>query len=289
MRTSFSARIALVSALGMAVLLPSIATADVKEECINAAEKAQSLRRDKKLRGAREQLLLCVRDACPSFVQSDCVKWLGEVDQGMPTVVVRARDADGHDVVDVKVSVDDQPFLPQLQGTAMPIDPGAHRFKYEFGSGQVVEETVLVAEGEKDRVLRVEPKSAAVAVPPPPGGGTEPSGGGGGLGPWILIGVGAASLVGFGVVETIAQVRYSDYQDTCGTTHSCDASNVSSLRAAFGTGIALLGVGIVGVGVGVTWLLVGGKHTETAPAPATTALDVRPLPGGGMLTWAGRF
>jgi hypothetical protein len=288
MRTSFSARVALVSALGVAVLLPSVATADVKEECINAAEKAQALRREKKVRGAREQLLLCVRDACPSFVQTDCVKWLGEVDQGMPTVVIRARDTEGHDVVDVKVSVDGQPFLPKLDGTSVSIDPGQHKFKYEFPSGQVVEETVLVAEGEKGRVLSVAPKAGT--TPLPPGGGTEPAPSGGpGVGPWILIGVGAASLVGFGIVETVAQLRYSDYQDTCGKTHSCDASKVSSLSAAFGTGIALLGVGVVGVGVGVTWLLLGGKHTEKAPAPTTTALDVKPLPGGGMLTWAGRF
>jgi hypothetical protein len=287
MRTTFTARVALVSALGAATFLPSVAHADVKEECINAAEKAQALRREKKLRGSREQLLLCVRDACPAFVQTDCVKWLGEVDQGMPTVVIRARDAAGHDAVDVKVSVDDQLFLPKLQGTSVPIDPGQHKFKYEFPSGQVIEETVLVAEGEKDRVLNVAPKGDV--APPPPPGGTEPSTGGAGPGPWILIGVGAASLVGFAIVETIAQVRYADYTDTCGKTHSCDASNVSALGAAFGTGIALLGVGIVGVGVGVTWLLVGGKHAEKTPAPSTTALDVRPLPGGGMLTWAGRF
>ena len=288
MRRSLRARVALLCALGAAIFLPSIASADVKEECVNAAEKAQALRRDEKLRAARAELLLCVRDSCPSFVHSDCVKWLGEVDQSMPTVVIRARDAAGHDAVDVKVSVDGQAFLPKLQGTSVPIDPGEHQFKYEFPSGQTVLETVLVAEGEKDRVLSVVPNVGA--APPPTTGGTEPSAGGVGPGPWILIGIGAASLVGFGVVETLAQVRYADYTDTCGKTHTCDASKVSSLGVAFGTGIALLGVGVVGVGVGLTWLLVGGgKHAEKLPAPSTTAFDVRPLPGGGMLTWAGRF
>ncbi len=281
---TFPVRVALVSALGAAVLVPSLAIADTKDECINAAEQAQELRRNKKLEAAHQQLLVCVRDACPSFVRSDCAKWLGEVERGMPTVVIRARDAEGHDIVNVKVSVDGHPFLTKLDGASVPIDPGPHAFKYELPSGEVIEESVLVAEGEKDRVLVVQSKAGPAAPPPPAGVGT--ASGGSGPAPWILIGVGAASLVGFAIVETVAQVRYQDYQDTCGKTHTCDEGNVATLRAAFGVGLAMLGVGVVSVGAGVVWLLLTGKHQEKVPA---AALDVSPLPGGGMLTWAGRF
>jgi hypothetical protein len=272
-----------------AIALAPSAHAQSKDECFNAAEKAQALRREKKLGGAREQLLVCVKDGCPAVVQSDCTKWLAEVDNGMPSVVVRARDAAGKDVLDVKVLVDGQPFLDRLQGTSKTVDPGEHKFRYVFADGTSQEETILVAEGEKDRVLRVEAKGSGAASGGSGGGG----GGGAGIAPWIFIGVGAASLLGFGIVETIAQVRYSDYKDTCGvpppgaTTGTCDPDNVSALRGAFVSGIVLLGVGIVGLGVGVTWLLVGGK--KEAPPPAAAALDFRPMPGGGMVTWGGRF
>lgn len=107
------------------------------------------------------------------------------------------------------------------------------------------------------------------------------------------MGVGAASLLGFGIVETVAQLRYADYKDTCGvppagaTTGTCDPDKVSALRGAFITGIVLLGVGVVGLGVGITWLLVGGK--KEAPPPAATALDVHPVPGGAVMTYGGRF
>ena len=270
-----TAAVALVAA---SVLTAPLALAQSKEECFNAAEKAQALRREKKLGATREQLLICAKDVCPSAVQGDCVKWLGEVDNGMPSIVVRAHDQDGKDVLDVKVFVDGTLFLDRLQGTSKTVDPGEHRFKYQFPDGTAQEETVLVAEGEKDRVIRVDAKSKA-------SGGSGGGGGGAGPVPWILMGVGAASLVGFGIVETVAQVRYADYKDTCGvpapgqTNGTCDASNVSALRGAFVTGIVLLGVG-------VTWLLVGGK--KEAP-PQAAAFDVHPVPGGAMATWGGKF
>ncbi|CAN5528190.1 hypothetical protein BH09MYX1_BH09MYX1_42050 [soil metagenome] len=284
-------RQSLKAALAVGLLVPALAfapsaAAQSKDECFNAAEKAQSLRREKKLGATREQLLVCVRDGCPAAVQTDCVKWLAEVDNGMPSVVVRARDAAGKDVLDVKVSVDGQAFLERLDGTSKTIDPGEHKFRYDFPDGTRVEDVVLVAEGEKDRVLRVETRPV-VAL----GGG----GGSGGAGPipWIFMGIGAASLLGFGIVETIAQVRYSDYKDTCGvpppgaTTGTCDPANVSALRGAFISGLVLLGVGVVGLGVGITWLLVSGK--KEAPPAAATAFDFRPLPGGGFMSFAGRF
>src|SRR5580700_677011 len=136
--------------LGLTVaLLPAAASADDKDDCFNAAENAQKLKTDKKPSQARPALITCSRDVCPQQVRADCVKWLGEVDRDMSTVVVRARDANGHDVIDVKVFVDGELLLSKLQGTAVTVDPGPHKVRYEFPSGKTVEEDVLIAEGEK--------------------------------------------------------------------------------------------------------------------------------------------
>jgi len=288
------------SVVAMGIGAPSVARADEKEECFNAAEKAQKLKNDKKLTAARQQVLTCARDTCPAIVKSDCVKWLTEIDTAMPTVVIRARDKDGHDLIDVKVYVDDQLLLSQLQGTSVPLDPGQHKLRYEGPNGQSGEETVLIAQGEKDRVLRVEMKAGAAGAGGG-GGGGQGAGGGGeetgtktggpGLVPWIIGGVGLASLIGFGIMEIPIQTGASDLQNGCGKTKSCTQAQIDSVQSLYVPAGILMGVGFAGLAVGATWLIVatvtGGKSHE---APAAAGLQIAPLPGGGgMIGYGGRF
>jgi hypothetical protein len=283
-----------VTAAVLMVAAPGAARAGEKDDCFNAAEKAQKLKLDKKFTAARQQILTCARDVCPAMVKSDCVKWLNEVDTAMPTITVRARDKDGHDVVEVKVYVDGQLLLPKLEGTSVPIDPGEHKLRYEFPDGQSSEETVLIAEGEKDRVIRVEVKpqgtTAAATTSPAPGADTGTHKGGPGVVPWIIGGVGLASLVGFGLLEIPIQSQASDLQNGCGKTKSCTQAQIDSVTSLYVPAGILMGVGLAGVAVGATWLIVaavtGGKSHE---APAAAALRLSPLPGGGMVGWQGRF
>jgi len=288
-----------VAAAAMLVTAPRAARASEKDDCFNAAEKAQKLKIDKNLSAARQQILVCARDVCPAMVKSDCVKWLNEVDAAMPSITVRARDKDGHDIVDVKVYVDGQLLLPKLQGTSVPVDPGEHKMRYELPDGQSTEETVLIAEGEKDRVIRVEMKApgapATAPTPSPSQAATTPETGekkgGPGAAPWIIGGVGLASLIGFGIMEIPIQSQASDLQNGCGKTQSCTQAQIDSVKSLYVPAGILMGVGIAGVVVGATWLVVaaatGGKSHE-APA-AAASLQLAPLPGGGMVGWQGRF
>src|SRR4051794_12629458 len=102
-----------------------------KKACAVASEKAQALRSEGKMIAARELLLVCARDICPTVVRKDCSRWVAEVDEALPSIVVAAKDEDGHDVTDAKVFVDDQPFSDSLDGKAQPIDPGAHVVRLE--------------------------------------------------------------------------------------------------------------------------------------------------------------
>src|SRR5438552_19090580 len=93
----------LASAL-LGVASPSLA--DEKLACVNAADAAQRLRNANKLLEARANLQICARDVCPSIVRSDCTRWRAEVEASVPTVVLRAQDAHGQELTDVKVMLD---------------------------------------------------------------------------------------------------------------------------------------------------------------------------------------
>ena len=79
-------RIAARSIAAVALALPAAAHAqapegaeaepDVKAQCAAAYESSQEKRKAGELILAREQLKICVRDACPSFVRDECSEWL---------------------------------------------------------------------------------------------------------------------------------------------------------------------------------------------------------------------
>ncbi len=266
---------ALSLALALALVsLPTLAHADEKAACFDASEKAQKLKNDKKLTDARAQFIICAREICPSVVRVECAKALAEVESSTSTVVIRARDAGGKDIIDVKVYVDGNLLLPKLQGTAVTVDPGAHKFRYEFPNGKTVEEDVLIAEGEKDRVLRIEAKGESAVVVDNNGGHgggetpKETTGGGPGPAPWIIGGVGVVALGVFIGLQVDAQGTYSDMKNTCGVTGTCDKGKVDALGTEFGVSGVFLAAGAVALVAGVTWLVVsavsGHKSAEKA-------------------------
>jgi hypothetical protein len=127
------------------------AFADDKAACVEAASVGQTLRDQHRLLEAREQFRLCAREVCPAIVQSACIRWLEAAEKSLPTVVVTAKDAAGGDLVKVSVAVDGQQIATSLDGSAVPINPGAHVFKFTGPDGSVVEQQVVVVEGQHGR------------------------------------------------------------------------------------------------------------------------------------------
>lgn len=279
-------------ALVLAMIAPTAAFASDKEDCATAAEQAQRLRAEKKLRAARQQVIQCARDVCPAVIRNDCIKWLRDVDAALPTVIIRVRDERDKDLLAVRVTVDGQPFAGQLDGTAQPVDTGPHTFRYESEGMEPYEEQVLISQGEKDRVLKVQlkPKGGAAPPhgpdgklpdqPPPPHGPDTPSSGPG-IAPWIIGGVGVAGLLAFGILETTGQLGYSSLRTGCGATpQKCTEDDVAPVRLQLQLAVVGLAIGVVGVGVAVTWLIVGSSSSKPAAA-AASHFDFTPLPGGG--------
>ena len=204
-RAVLAASMALVSTLAS---LP--ARADV-QACLTASEKGQRARSAGKLREARDLFLVCGSEGCPAMVRRDCSQWQGEIISMLPSVVFGAKDKQGRDLFDVTVSMDGETLVRKLDGKSVNVDPGPHTFKFEVNGAPPVIERALVKEGEKTRVITVtfndggstaSTTEAAVPAPPPrdhaieapyePRGHT--------VFPWIVVGLGAATMLAGTVV-----------------------------------------------------------------------------------------
>lgn len=171
-------------------------------QCLAASEKGQRARAAGKLREAKEAFQVCNQDTCPAIVRSDCSKWRDELQASAPSVVFGARDAKGHDLFDVTVSMDGEVVTRKLDGKAVTVDPGPHTFKLEAPGFPAVTEKALIKEGEKARAITVtfaDPGGTAAAQtkddPQPQRGADTSRGGGHTVLPWIVVGVGGVTLV----------------------------------------------------------------------------------------------
>jgi hypothetical protein len=273
----------------MKTLLPTLLTplllltaapafADDKAACLDAASKGQTLRDAHKLVEARDLFRRCARQQCPAMVQQDCGNWLGEVERDLPTVVVTAKDSRGGDLAQVQVSVDGQPLVTNLDGEAVPVNPGPHVFHFETADGAQLDQHVLVKAGEKNQAIAVvlagkpavlPPPSATPAptsppvepsAPPPTEGASAWKSVG-----WVLGGIGAAGL---GVGAVFGVIAIGDKGGAhCDANNVCDPGSISGLKsAARVSDIGLIGGGALLVGGAALVLLAPSRGPERAAA-----------------------
>src|ERR1700733_14029764 len=102
---------AAVACLAMAPWMSSAAPPKPDDPCLISPVEGQKLRRVDKLLDAHERFTQCARRACPARIVQECTRWLHEVDDLIPSIVPAARDAQGADLLDAQVSIDDQPAV----------------------------------------------------------------------------------------------------------------------------------------------------------------------------------
>jgi len=263
------------------------------QACLAASEKGQHARAAGKLREAREQFNICGADACPAIVRRDCAQWQGEIASSLPTVVFGAKDKAGKDLFDVTVSMDGEVVTRKLDGKSVAVDPGPHTFKFEVPGMPAVTEKSLVKEGERARVLTVTFEGGDAAgtatdkptKPPPP---PDQDGGGGGhtAFPWILVGVGAVTIVvGVIIIATAPSRPPNCSKDTATCTRIGNESNdqlqSDQDRAGKADSQPVVGIGVAVVG-GVA--LAGGLlwHFLEPTGDSKTGMHVSPWLAPGM-------
>jgi hypothetical protein len=274
-----------VVALCAAVLSPSApAWGDDRAECVEASSKGQTARDAHQLLEAREQFRLCARQECPAVVQRDCAGWLDGVEKSLPSVILRAKDGAGADLVDVRVTVDGAPSTTRLDGQAIPMNPGLHTFHFELADGTSADERLVVTEGTRNQIVGTTlgrpappsstgPSAAATTAPPPRGGSPWRTVG------WIVSGVGVAGLAvgtGFGFAAI------SDKGSANCVDKLCDSGPLDSARNAARAADVSFAVGgaLVATGIALVLFSPGSAHEATSSLRVAPAVGAS---GGGLV------
>lgn len=299
----FAATLALLTAV---VVAPPVrpARADEKQVCTQAYIQGQRLKQEDKLIEAREQLLVCARDTCPATLRKDCTQWSAEVEQSMPTVVVEARNADGTDAIDVRVTIDGKPFVSHLDGKPRPVNPGVHVFKFRAEGEDPVENKVVIVAGEKNRKLSVKfaAKEGDTSTPPvaststpddkPPVADTTTSR------PvpasvYVLGGIGLASLGAWTYFALKFDGQVADLEDC---KPNCAQSAVDDAASTRNISYIPLGIGAVSLGLATVLFLARPGVRTPVEKPVTKdadenarRFDVRSVAGGAMATFSTTF
>lgn len=241
---------------------PASADEPTAELCASTAEHASDLRDGGKLREAATSFAACARDACPRIVREDCRRALADLQGKGPHLVPRVRDAAGHDVLGLALTLDDAPLPDDVHVSGMLVDPGPHVLRARRDGVVVAETTVLVAAGDGLRTIDL-------ALPAPPAPVTPRAAPPAARLPLVVGGVGLA-VVGIGAALGIA--TYADYRalrDDC--SPGCSAARVDPVRTRGLVADVLVGTGLVTLAVAVVLRLGAARppSARTAATPST--------------------
>jgi PEGA domain len=202
-------------------------------------------------------------------------------------VIVRGTGAEA-----AEIQLDGVALGASSVGVPVPLDPGPHSISAKAPGALPFSQTVTIAENEQ--------KSVDVALTPEPQEERPRAGAGAAdavdktnprLIPYVIGGVGIASLIGSGVLFALRQSTLSDLEQQCGPNHdacpSSAAGDYSNLKLYNVTSQIALGVGLVGVGTAVTMLVLQQKPAPPAKS-GMTLLPSAPNSLAGV-SWAARF
>jgi hypothetical protein len=161
-----------------------------------------------------------------------------------------------------------------------------HQLVIRLGDRVLLDRTVMAGGGEN---LKFE--VSAEGAEEPVDEATEPDEGGSGLHPagWVVLGVGAALLVGGGVTGGVALSKNGELADSCpdGVCQPGKQGEIDSRDALAMTSNVLLGVGAAAAVAGVLMLVLMDGDEE--PGGADVALAPVAGPGAAGLTAEWRF
>jgi hypothetical protein len=283
------------SAAFLAVLTATLGTAegafaDDKLTCVAAADAAQQQRTEGKLREARTSLHVCAREVCPPIVRNDCTQWLAEVEATVPTIVLRAQNARGQDLTDVRIRIDNEAVAEKLDGLPIEIDPGQHVVTGERAGSKPLRQEIVINTGERNRTVSVVLEDAESAGGGGVVGALPPSSAPRRLTPavGILGGVAVAALGSFTYFGLRGSAEVAAMRAPGGCAPSCTTDDVNPARNKLIVADISLGVGLISAGV-ATYLFLSSPKQAAATSVGRRGIGVIPVAGGVAATWSERF
>lgn len=252
--------VALLAAVSPSAAAPTPSTA---EECAATAEHAADLRDGGRLRDAAAAFAVCARDACPRIVRDDCRRGLQDLDERGPHLISKLRDADGHDVADADLALDDQPLSVDARTRGLLVDPGTHVLSARRGGAVVARSTVIVTANDGLRTVELtlaRPAPARSPEAPPPTAASKA--------PWIVGGVGLALVVVGSALGAWTYADYRDLEESC--RPDCASSRVDPVHTRGVVADVALGLGVVTLAGALVLRLAGAP---SAPPRAAAGLS----------------
>jgi hypothetical protein len=268
-------------------LCPLTAVAQ-KAACTEAYEKAQEEKASGQFKAALVHLRACVDTECPKFIREDCAHWMDQVETALPTVVFAIR-RDGVDQSEVDVTCDGAPLTRFLDGKAIPLDPGMHRFLFTIAGVPPAERQLLIREGERSRIIQVDfqtPRqetSASGGASLDAVASTAQRDGGPGYLTYGLAGAGVLGVANFALFAILGSSQQGDLEKSC--SPNCRSSQVESVRTKYLIADVSLGVGLASLGI-ATYLYFtdrGKAHSSDEKHATSIGLVPQPTGQGGLL------
>lgn len=221
------------------------------------------------------------------------------LEEKIPKVtIVRGKGAEA-----IKIELDGVVLGDTQIGQPITLDPGPHVLTGIQAQGKSFKKTLNIAEGDAIRVVldapeeSVEPAPApqrsdapapkATPAPEAPVKDTPPAPSTPSAAPWVVGGLGVASLALSAVFYSMRVKAEDDLKSNCiGSVcpESMEETERNGKTYAALTGVTF-GLGIVGVGAGALMLMTRSRPTPAAPPAATLRVHER----GASLSFGGRF
>ncbi len=221
-------------------------------------------------------------DGVPESVLTEVRTAREALEKRIPRLIIeRGEGADS-----AKIALDGVELGQAQIGREVNVDPGPHVIKVTLPDGRRFERTVQVKEGEQDQVmLDVPPDLQPIAEDDEDAAKDDDAdqagpvafdskdavaSSGGSPMPWIIGGLGVASLAASGVFYILRNQANSDLDaecinDVCPDTLEDTQSRGESYSML--TGVTL-GIGVVGISVAAIWLLTGSSSGEAKATPS---------------------
>ena len=231
--------------------------------------------------------------AASQTVATNSANHISKLHERIPRIVIQLPEGASNPTI----SIDGATLSSSLAGTEIPLDPGDHDVIVRADGKRDFEQKVTLVErapAATTIAVTFEPASAAApAIPvvghdhaqhkdvPPAAKGTH-----GSALPYVIAGVGVASLIGAGVMYGLRAGTISDLDTACGGDRSrCPAakSDVADKGKTYTTlGNVFLGVGVVALASALVIAVASpsAQHEPTSASRSTWTLSSGPAPLG---------